>query len=227
MTQSSQALLDIERAVSRERLKRYMAATGTELSRAIALYEDNVALSEAVFGLLHIVEVAIRNSMHTALSIRCGTQRWYQSAAVPLTQYGQDKIAAAIRDAGGPSASAGKVVAELTFGFWSNLAARSYHWTLWQPCLHRAFPNARLSRPVIHARLESIRMLRNRIAHHEPVLTSRRALYVGSGQYLPLNDLLECAEWLDPELGLWLRSRFRYATASILLDQTADLKIAL
>jgi hypothetical protein len=145
MTHSPHALVAIERAISRERLRRYLAATDNNLSLAVAVYEENVAVSEAVFGLLHGLEVAVRNSMHDVLTIHFGTTRWFQSAAVALTPYGRDKVAAAIRDAGGSSASPGKVVAEFNFGFWSNLAARAYHWSLWQPCLHRAFPAVRLA----------------------------------------------------------------------------------
>lgn len=227
MTHSPQALAEIERAISRERLKRYLAATGNNMSLAVAVYEKNVAVSEAVFGLLHGLEVAIRNGMHEVLTVHYGTPRWFQSPAVALTQYGRDKVAAAIRDAGGLSASPGKVVAEFTFGFWSNLAARGYHWTLWQPCLHRAFPAVRLARPVIHARLEFIRTLRNRIAHHEPVLTSQRSLYAGSGLYLPLASLYECAHWLSPELATWLKTSYRYDTAEAILDEVAAIGIAL
>jgi len=227
MAHSSHVLEQIERAISRVRLKRYLAATGNSLSLAVTAYEQNVAVSEAVFGLLHGLEVAIRNSMHEALSSHFGTPRWFQSPAVPLTAYGLDKVAAALRDAGGPSASPGKVVAELTFGFWSNLAARGYHWTLWQPCLYRAFPVARLARPIIHARLESIRTLRNRIAFHEPLLTSRRALYAGSGLQLPLNCLCECANWLGPELASWLETSYRHAAAAAILEEVALSGIAL
>jgi hypothetical protein len=227
MTHSPHALIEIERAISRERLKRYLTATGNNLSSAVAVYEQNVAVSEAVFGLLHGLEVAIRNGMHEVLTVYCGTPRWFQSSAAALTAYGQDKVAAAIRDAGGQSASAGKVVAEFTFGFWSNLAARGYHWTLWQPCLHRAFPAVRLARPVVHARLELIRTLRNRIAHHERVLTSQRVLYAGSGLFIPLTSLHECAYWLGPELATWLATSYRYAAAAAVLDQVAASGIAL
>jgi hypothetical protein len=227
MIHSPQALIEIEGAISRERLKRYLIAAGNDLSSAIALYEQNVAVSEAVFGLLHALEVAIRNSMHDELTAHYGTSRWFQSKTVPLTSYGVDKVAAAIRDAGGPTASPGKVIAEFTFGFWSNLAARGYHWTLWQPCLHRAFRTVRVARPVVHARLESIRTLRNRIAHHEPVLTSQRALYAGSGHFLPLTSLHECANWLGPELGTWLKTSFRYTTIAAILDQVAACRITL
>ncbi|MGD0630397.1 MAG: hypothetical protein ABR987_13660 [Terracidiphilus sp.] len=227
MIHSPQALIEIERAISRERLKRYLSASGSNLPLAVALYEQNVALSEAVFGLLHGLEVAIRNVMHDLLTAHYGTPRCFQSAALPLTPFGLDKVACAIRDAGGLYASPGMIVAEFTFAFWSNLAARCYHWTLWQPCLHRAFPAARLSRPIVHARLESVRTLRNRIAHHEPVLTSRRSLYAGSGVYLPLTSLYECAQWLGPELAAWLRSSFRYCNAEAILSQVASSGVTL
>jgi len=58
--------------------------------------------------MLHSLEVAIRNSMHDQLSAHCATPRWYTVA--PLYAYSLDKIHAAVRDAGGPTASPGKVL---------------------------------------------------------------------------------------------------------------------
>lgn len=48
----------------------------------------------------------------------------------------------AIRAAGGPSAPRGKVVAELTFGFWRYLTTRTHDATLWVPYLRWAFRSA-------------------------------------------------------------------------------------
>ena len=219
MSHAPQLLTEIERFVSRERLKRYLAATGQNLENAVSLYEQNVAISEMTFGLLHGLEVAIRNSMHDRLTAHFGTPRWYTVA--PLSAYSQDKIRAAIRDAGGPNASPGKVVAELTFGFWTDLAAQRYHWTLWQPCLSGAFPTVRVARPVIHRRLEDIRWLRNRVAHHEPILTSARALYAGHQRTISLGQLAECGDWLSLEIGGWIRTHFRFAPANAIVDVIA------
>jgi hypothetical protein len=127
MPHSPEALKAIERAISRERLKRYLAAAGNDLRAAVILCEQNIALSEAVFGLLHGLEVAIRN----------------------------------------------------------------------------------------------------RIAHHEPVLTARQTLYAGSGILLPLNALTECAGWIGPELATWLATSYRYEMAASILDQLAASGIAL
>ena len=220
MIHSAKLLKDIELAVSRERLKRYLGATAQSTRDAIILYEQNIALSEMAYGLLHGLEVAIRNSMHDQLSGRFRSVRWYDTA--PLTPYSRDKVNAAMRDAGGANASPGKVVAELTFGFWTDLAARQYHWNLWQPCLSAAFPNVRLARPIIHRRLEDIRYLRNRIAHHEPILTSVRSLYVGHGRNIPLASLTECGQWISPSIGDWLETHFRFAEAKAILDDVAS-----
>jgi hypothetical protein len=220
LSHSAQLLNEIERAVSRERLKRYLAATSQNLSEAVFLYEQNVAVSEMTFGLLHCIEVAIRNSMHDRLSAYFGTPRWFNAA--PLSTYSQDKINSAIHDAGGPNTSPGKVVAELMFGFWTDLAAQRYHWSLWQPCLNSAFPNVRLARPIIHRRLEDIRWLRNRVAHHEPVLTSTEALYVGHQRRVSLDQLVECADWLSLPIGGWIRTEFRFKEAKAIVNATAS-----
>jgi len=64
----------------------------------------------------------------------------------------------------------GKVVAELTFGFWSRLLARHYESSLWTHALRHAFPLG-LSRGVVYDRFDKLHKLRNRVAHYEPVLS--------------------------------------------------------
>lgn len=41
--------------------------------------------------------------------------------------------------------------------------------TLWRPGLRRVFPGYRGTRSKLFARLNTLRLLRNRIAHHEPI----------------------------------------------------------
>ena len=117
-------------AISPERLKKYLDATSNNLDMAIQLYELNVALFTVVFGLLHGFEIGMRNSMHEVLAHHFKNRRWFEPGQVGLEKYHQDKVIAAIRDAGGARASSGKVVAELTLGFWTDLAAHRYHWSL-------------------------------------------------------------------------------------------------
>jgi hypothetical protein len=76
-------LKSIERTTTRERLKCYLRATGQDLPEALALYEQNVALSEALYGLLHWLEVAVRNAADGVLAVGYQTPAWYDHAPFP------------------------------------------------------------------------------------------------------------------------------------------------
>lgn len=79
-------------------------------------------------------------------------------------------LADAVRAAGGVAGTLpppGKVIAELPFGFWRYLSVKRHDQRLWIPYLHKAF------RPGVARRDEPIKRLhrlRNRVAHHEPLL---------------------------------------------------------
>ena len=185
------------------------------MPNALKLYEQNVQLSEALYGLLHGIEIATRNSIHAALTLSYGQDTWYDTA--PLIPYWQGKVNDA-KTKVGTGATAGKVVAELTFGFWVDLLKQQNHWSLWVGRkLHSAFPNAKgCTRKQIHERLKISQRLRNRISHHERVLTSASTLYTGY-DYLTLAELIEIAEWICTDTADWIRTRFRYAEARQLL----------
>lgn len=61
---SPEFLADIGRTISQARLSRYMLAAGGDVQADLALYEKNIAVSEALSGFLHGLEVSVRNSMH-------------------------------------------------------------------------------------------------------------------------------------------------------------------
>jgi hypothetical protein len=53
----------------------------------------------------------------------------------------------------------------------------------------------KLQRHAIHQRLKTVQLLRNRISHHERVLTAAQALYNGAG-VISLAEILECVDWI-------------------------------
>jgi hypothetical protein len=221
---SAQFLASIERTVTRERLTRYLGATKQDISRALELYEYNVQLSEVLYGLLHGLEVTIRNAEHHALTDSYGTPACYDLA--PLSPYWQDQLAKS-KAKPGAGGKPGKVVAELTFGFWIDLISKPNHNVLWiGRRLRTAFPHTKLDQPAIHQRLKTVQLLRNRISHHEPILTSANALYNGDG-VITLVQLLECVEWVCPETAQWIKAQFRYAEAERILREVAAMKITL
>jgi hypothetical protein len=89
---------------------------------------------------------------------------------VPLTPPTRRKVEDARGNAtrNGQPEVHGKVVAELMLGFWWSLLSDEYNRRLWQPCLQFSFDGP-VRRTRLHAELDELRRLRNRIAHHEPI----------------------------------------------------------
>lgn len=235
---SAEFLASLDRIISHERLARYLTAANGNTQLALRLYERNMNLSEILFGYLHGLEVAVRNSIHVTLRAELGTATWFDTrTALPWSRNAEmleftkpmRVMVGNAKASAGAAAQPGKILAELTFGFWPNLLTGRFHTPLWVPCLHKAFPHARETRSIIHWRLEQIRRLRNRIAHHEPILTSANRVYTGytADPFLRLPDIERCVEWLSPEAALWLSATTRYQEAANILLEVSRERITL
>lgn len=196
----------LARLLSRPRLDRYRADTGGDLDAALALYAWNLQVSAAFFESLHYLEVALRNTIDEALTTWAATtlnaaQPWYRDPAVPLNPATRKVVATAVSHAtaDGRPELPGRVLAELSLGFWWSLLAAGYNRTLWQPCLRHAFPGARQTR--LHDAVDHLRLLRNRIAHHEPVYPRDLAA--------DYTRLLDTAERITPRLAWWIDTTSR------------------
>ncbi|MQA95364.1 MAG: hypothetical protein GEV11_12200 [Streptosporangiales bacterium] len=63
-----------------------------------------------------------------------------------------------------------RIVSELSLGFWRYLLSARYEQSLWTPALRHAFPYLRPQRRRdIADRVQRLHLVRNRLAHHEPV----------------------------------------------------------
>lgn len=159
----------IGRSLSEARFASYLAECGGDVAAAWRLYLWNIGASVAFYPLLHFAEITLRNAAHRELGARFGRADWWSVA--PLDEHGQRMVkrarekAVAHRSPQNPD----DLVAELTFGFWVSLVSRSYDRTLWVPALHRAFPHYHGRRDGLHAELERVRRLRNRVMHYEPI----------------------------------------------------------
>lgn len=166
---------ELQRCLSQPRLGTYEAACGHDFDLAIDLYVWNGQAAAAFHEAMHLLEVALRNTLNEALTAHWSTT-WYRDPTVPLTPGSRNKVREAIghATAGGVAETPGRVVAELTFGFWWSLLAYNYNRPLWEPCLRAAFPStARRGR--LHSSLDEMRKLRNRCAHHEPIFVRNLA----------------------------------------------------
>lgn len=162
---------ELRRLLSAGRLATYVLACNRDREQALRLYAWNVAVASAFWGGFNVLEVSVRNVIHDELTRAAGREDWW-AGRLRLHPFEQQRIADAIsaaRRAKGAGVLPGHVVAELSFGFWTGLLANRYHQRLWVPALSLAFPYLVGPRRELHRKQESLRKLRNRIAHHEPI----------------------------------------------------------
>lgn len=165
----------LTRGVSAVRLQRYIAIAGGDTVQSLRLYMWNTALSECLYGPLQGIEITLRNKIDERLATVFGLQ-WYDNPRIGI-QFAQQRQ---IDDAKNSlqfqqkPLDHSRVIAELNFGFWVGLLGRQYE-NLWRSQLRQIFINtsAPLLRKEAHKALNEIRFLRNRIAHHEPILHRR------------------------------------------------------
>jgi hypothetical protein len=164
----------IEEALSADRFGRYLAWAGGDPERALDLYQLNTRLSEALYPPLQTLEIVLRNRIHGILSVTRKPD-WFAEDGLLLVPHQSDQIlnarAELVRE--NKELTPSGVVSSLTFSFWTTLLGPAYE-TLWQTDLHRIGrreDGKGLRRKDLSGPLTRIRLLRNRIAHHEPILT--------------------------------------------------------
>jgi hypothetical protein len=166
-----------EQALSSGRFATYLTAAGGDDGRALDLYRWNGKVAGAWVPLHGLAEVTIRNAIHDALRHGFGRDAWWDH--VRLDRRTAENIGqATARIQLNYPLTPGRVVAELTLGDWVRLlgaggrrdgVAVDYVKTLWRPHLAPRFKGAS-DRRTFHNEVERIRVFRNRIAHHEPLL---------------------------------------------------------
>jgi hypothetical protein len=190
----------VERLLSVERFSTYIRHAGGDRGRAFHLYIHNIRLSSSLFECIGALEIALRNSIHITLTQAFRTDVWYdlvpfqwQPHEMASLQKAKDQIRCR-----GMYPAPGRVISEMTFGFWCGILKRHYSAALWIPHLHKAFPNKRLAYNDLQRRLNGIRDLRNRIAHHECIL------HFDLGREYA--DILATLDWICPITRSWIEA---------------------
>ncbi len=175
-------------------------------ARALELYALNTRLSESLYVALQMLEVALRNRIDAVMSEKYGLDWLLNGGALLIDrQKFQREEATRELERARKQASNGRLVAALPFSFWTSMFNSEYE-TLWQQDLYkigRKQDGKGLVRKDISKRLTPIRILRNRVAHHEPILHWN----------LPKHheNMLRLCEWFSPEAAKWCREHCRFA----------------
>ena len=182
-----------------------MAWSGQDREKALTLYSLNSQISESLYISLQMLEVALRNRIHFVMS-ESQSPEWIMDGAKLLIERQKEQIMAAQKElqAASKTVLPPDIVAALPFSFWTSMFNSEYE-SLWQQGLHRIARNLDgkgLVRKDFSRRITPIRILRNRVAHHEPILHWN----------LPKHhaNMIQLCEWLSPDAASWCRSHCRF-----------------
>lgn len=205
---------EIENALSTERFGTYLSACNNDISRACQLYRWNTVVSGAFMPWLSIVEIILRNRIHLVLSrIHGNGWPWCIGFERTLPQnmgarsFDPLGILQKNRNKHQRSRQTSKVIANLNFAFWHHLLKQNYTGPIWNNNLYIAFPNLSTNQNVsvllrsLQNKIENIRELRNRIAHHEPIF--QRNLvddYASIIQFVSSCHSQDFLDWLQKDI---------------------------
>lgn len=221
MPLSTAQVAALDRSITPTRMSTYLAAASNDEELARRLYLWDRKLSVAFLADLAILEVALRNAMSAQLEAEWGSE-WYKNLDLPLDERSANALNAAWNQIGDPKTQ-GKLVAQCMFGFWRGLLDKGDHIgkhprrvrcnyeVLWRGVLDKAFPGGRAearaegkrwNREYALAVVSRIKDLRNRVAHHEPLvngfpLTGQQARSTAEEAY---DDIVRLAAMLDRDL---------------------------
>lgn len=200
--------------LSGSRLKTYKnrmgCASDAETIKLFFLFQD---ISAHLFTPLQMLEVALRNGIHTAVKNKRRQVDWYNHIA--LSKQSQNHLVLAKTSAladlvGIRVPTTDDIICRLPFGFWVYMLDAQYRSTapsthIWDRHTYASvFPNSGGNGvKAVFARLRLINTLRNRLFHHEPVwnghyiASTDQALNKIISEYRNITEVLG---WISPEL---------------------------
>lgn len=179
-------------AINKEDLKRYASTLSIErllsfkidendtIDMLIQRYKTNLRISQALYPELSTLEITLRNAIDSMLK-SCISQTWLEDEIQQqkiLADHEHEMLLTAYNDIRKQYPNAnftiGKVIANLTFGFWTNLCSKWYCSNIWNK--GRCFKGVFVNYPshvndigTLATKLRMIRRFRNRIFHYEPI----------------------------------------------------------
>jgi hypothetical protein len=196
---------DFETALSLERFARYVEWAEGDRTRALELYTLNTQLSETLYTPLQALEIALRNRIHTVLEAAVH-DRWFEKEGFLAIENQRRQLEKAHDELAneGKEPTPGRIVAALTFSFWTSMLSPKYE-TLWQTTLNRIArreDGKGLRRKDLSKPLARIRTLRNRVAHHEPIIHWSLPEHY--------RNVVQLTRWLSPAAADWCERHSRF-----------------
>jgi hypothetical protein len=205
---------------SSARVNRYLSATNNSKNRAISLYKANLMISQAFYPLIGILEVILRNRLNDILADYFTDSDWIinqkegfmsdftlsytykRTGARKLNDFLKSEIIRVENrlQKSGVLITSGKIIAEQTFGFWTNFfEVHHYRLLKGRPIKIFKYLPPNYGRKKIIDDLNKVRKFRNRIYHNEPIcFDGEKINFLNTRDvYKSLKNLLQ---WIDPTI---------------------------
>lgn len=199
---------EFELIFTHARMSRYLQACHGNSKKAMTLYRKNLKLTQELFTVLSCFEIALRNLIDEEATKSLGSD-WlkdgaenggvFDNRACSLTA---KNINDAIKNLSPYNHN--KLIAELGFGFWRYMFARSQFRATGRiflnifPSKPRSTPSMQYNSNYIFNQLANINDIRNRMAHHEPIcFISQRPIKDTTYARQHYNLILQLFQWMQ------------------------------
>ncbi|MFT2098276.1 Abi family protein [Marinomonas sp. 2405UD66-6] len=195
----------IKSTLSLSRMSTFEREVAGSNVNALDLYRWNAQLSSALIYPFHIFEVSLRNAVSDALS-NVHSPHWHtaQSFRRSLKRAKKgycslDDLEKVVRK----HSKLSKVIPELKFVFWEKCFTSRFQRQIWEKHIFNTFPNhtsLNLSstdlREYIRIQIGLVREVRNRVAHHEPILKFDIPILMQSLEQIIRLRCEDTSEWM-------------------------------
>lgn len=202
---------EFRRIVSSDRFDRYESACKGDTRKAMTLYRYNLALSQNTFSIISCFEIALRNAIDNEMKNKHGNN-WLRNFVQPngvLDNTKCQRTAKIIKKAynnllSHKAYSHQKLIAEMEFGIWKYMFSTPQFIRSGAVAL-QAFPSKPKSTPAqaidnsyIYNELDGINLLRNRIAHHEPICFDKNTPTISTTHVKSIRQrIYTLFEWME------------------------------
>lgn len=164
----------LEQSISKERLSHYSNLFQTnDKSIILEKYLLNVELSKSLYLPIQNLELTFRNNIHTVLSNNRKDEFWFEDKTFMLEKDIKKINDVKRRIQKNKKITAGRIISELSFGFWSILLTTDYEQKIWNKYIRQILPNIPkliAKRKGISRDFNTIKNLRNKIFHFDTII---------------------------------------------------------
>jgi hypothetical protein len=204
----------LEKSISSSRLSTYKQEGYNEIE-IFTDYILNTKISQNFYFLLQSLEVTLRNAIYSSYKKHYPSQDFfYLYETNSFNRYKSKKeiysrecwkmlcgVKYKLRHL--PTLTDGKIIAELNFGFWTELLTSKdkKYIDMWRTIFEDVFPNYDIQRSIDHdknliaSKIDDIRGFRNRIFHYEPIYNQNNLEYKHA-------EIFEILGWLNSDMKL-------------------------